>query len=414
MSNPSNFVDVLTSPSVWTGLGGVTSVNNLLSNTTLQDKIQEGLVRSSYNTLVETGQIVIPTGPISAALSSSTGLLGALGTGATSALGSISGLQNSATNLVTGTLGDITGALGPIGSLGSLASLESLGGITGSLGGISLGGITGSLEGALGGITGSLGGALGGITGSLSGALGGITGSLSGALGGALGGLKIGGLPDLGGLLAAAGKFGVNDVLAWAKGKLPSIPGIPSIPGLSALIDSLSKQGQFAVNFSDFKLPAAIAGIVPAAAFAGTIDRSTLNAATSKLIGSDKIPLPKFAPEAISTAPLITLANKAKSLLSGTTGVNNLLAGGLSAGGLLSSASGLLSSSAGGLLSSASGLLSGGLSAGGLLSSASGILATSQSLLSTASSASNILTTSGASSVLNVAIDIRAKVASIV
>ena len=58
--NPSNFISVLNSPSVWTGKDGVTGVNALLSNPALQDKIQFGLMKSSFDTLVETGQIKTP------------------------------------------------------------------------------------------------------------------------------------------------------------------------------------------------------------------------------------------------------------------------------------------------------------------------------------------------------------------
>ena len=320
MSNPSNFIDVLSSPSVWTGKAGITSVTNLLTNPALQDGIQLGLVKSSYAALVQTGEIVVPTDLIPSTVSIS-GLAGTAGLADLPAAGlsALSGLQTSATNLLNG----------------GLAS--------------SISGLTSGLTSSLSGLTGSLGGLAGGITGSLGGLAGGITGSLAG------------GLPDLGGLLANAGKFGVADALAWAKGKLPAIPDI------SGLMDSLAKQGQFAVNFSDFKLPAALAGVIPAAGFAGTIDRSTLNAATAKLIGSDKIPLPKFAPEAISTAPLIALAGQAKSLLPSISGITNLLPGIPN-------------------ISSITGLLSGSSPVSNLLSSAKNLLSTSQSVLSTSKS----------------------------
>jgi hypothetical protein len=161
------------------------------------------------------------------------------------------------------------------------------------------------------------------------------------------------GTAELGGLLANASKFGVGNAVSWAKGATSATDAISGAAGslasgvsgaisgisgagskltsgLKTQMDSLAKQGQFAVNFSDFKLPAAVAGIVPAAGFKGTIDRSTLNAATSKLIGSDKIPLPNFSPQLVDTSSLTDAANKAKGLLSG----------GLDAKGLLSKATG--------------------------------------------------------------------------
>jgi hypothetical protein len=52
--------DVLKSPSVWTGKDGVAIQSDLLKNPPLQDKIQFGLMKSSFDTLVQTGEIVTP------------------------------------------------------------------------------------------------------------------------------------------------------------------------------------------------------------------------------------------------------------------------------------------------------------------------------------------------------------------
>jgi hypothetical protein len=79
----------------------------------------------------------------------------------------------------------------------------------------------------------------------------------------------------------------------------------------------LAKQGQFAVNFSDFKLPAAVAGVIPAAGFKGTVDRATLNSAVSKLVGSSKIPAQLFSPQAVDIASLEAAALQAKAALNG-------------------------------------------------------------------------------------------------
>jgi len=80
----------------------------------------------------------------------------------------------------------------------------------------------------------------------------------------------------------------------------------------------LAKQGQFAVNFSDFKLPAAVAGVIPAAGFKGTVDRATLNSAVSKLVGSSKIPAQNFSPQAVDIASLEAAALQAKAALNGS------------------------------------------------------------------------------------------------
>ena len=396
--------DVLKSPSVWTGKDGVAGVVDLLKNPPLQDKIQFGLMKSSFDTLVKTGEIVTPGTDLKAP----TGLLYNAAANAGKSLISPSAglveLPKELSSLASGSLSSLTSGLS--GALGSATG--ALGGLAGSLGGAA-----GALSGALGSASGALSGALGSASGALSGALGGITSNL-----GSVSSLANNGTAQLGGLLANASKFGVGTAVEWAKttsGATGAIAGISGAlsgsasgvanvlsggiggalggatgalsgalggaagalsgaaskltSGLTTQMDSLAKQGEFAVNFSDTKLPAAVAGIVPAAGFKGTIDRSTLNAATAKLVGSDKIGLPDFSPQAVDTSALTDAATKAKGLL----------AGGLDAGGLLARASGAgglgsITGSLNGAISGATSALSGVTGAGGAISGALGKL----------------------------------------
>jgi len=291
----NSLTDVLKSPSVWTGKDGVTSVTDLLKNPSLQDKIQFGLMRSSFDTLVKTGEIVTP----GTDLKMPTGQL-------------YDADANAGNNLISASSGVVSAPR----ALSSLAS--------------------GNLS-------------------NLSGALSSITSSLP-----TTSGLANRGSAELGGLLATASKFGVDNAVAWAKGSTSATDAIsgaagPLVSGASGALsgalsgltsglktemNSLAKQGQFAVNFSDFKLPAAVSGIIPAPGFKGTVDRSTLNAATAKLIGSDKIPLPNFSPQSVDTSALTDAANKARGLLSGGLDASNLLSKATDA---LNSASGLVS-----------------------------------------------------------------------
>jgi len=220
--NPNSFVDVLNTTTVWTGKNGVAEVNTLLENSALQDKTQYELMKSTYDTLVQTGEIVTP------------------GTDTTAPSGQIF-------NTVSNSLSSVANALGSIAGLAGLSTVLDRG------------------------------------------------------------------ISDLGGLLANSSKFGIDNTLAWAKGALPNINGA----SIKSQMDSLAKQGQFAVNFSDFKLPAAVAGVVPAAGFTGTINRTTVNAAFVKLVGSNKILTPTFSPQAVDTASLEKAGNQAKSILSG-------------------------------------------------------------------------------------------------
>ena len=113
-----------------------------------------------------------------------------------------------------------------------------------------------------------------------------ITGSISNLAGR--------GVAELGGLLNNASKFGISTATQWAKGLNPS--------GLTNQLNGMFKQGQFGINFADFKLPTTVAGFAPAAAFTGTTNRQTVDLATAKLIGSSKIPTPSFGPPSIDTA----------------------------------------------------------------------------------------------------------------
>jgi hypothetical protein len=334
--------DVLKSPSVWTGKDGVKGVTDLLKNSGLQDKIQFGSLKSSFDTLVKTGQIVTPGTDLKAPTGQLYDAAANAGKSLISASAGLIAAPKALSSLPTNALADIGGSL--TGAAGVLA------GAKGALSG-ALSGATGALAGATGALSGAVG-SLTGATGALSGAVGSITGNL-----GSASALANKGTAQLGGLLANASKFGVGNAVSWAKGSAGATGAISGITGsltgaatgaagalsgaasrltsgLKTQMDSLAKQGQFAVNFSDFKLPAAVAGIVPAAGFKGTVDRSTLNAATAKLIGSNKIALPSFSPQSLDTSALTDAASKAKGLLSG----------GLDAGGLLAKAKGALGS----------------------------------------------------------------------
>ena len=387
LMNPSNFTSVLSSPSVWTGKDGVAGVTALLSNPTLQDKIQFGLMKSSFDTLVETGQIKTP------------------GVNLTPPVGQLyDAAANFGKNLVSASAGLVRApeALSKLSASGlesSLSSLESkLSGLAGSLKSAVSGSIDsiGSSIGKIGSSIGSLGsGGIAGISASINSAVNSLndpnappyTGDdpivrarlglpainqsgpeTSASTSAAIASNK--GIADLGGLLANSSKFGVGTATAWAKGiessasqtglDVNSVAGVTtslkgiassfesSVSGFSnsngitgaignlgslqsagadfaakaeALkpqMDSLAKQGQFAVNFSDFKLPAAVAGVIPAAGFKGTVDRATLNSAVGKLVGSSKIPAQNFSPQAVDITGLEAAALKAKAALSGS------------------------------------------------------------------------------------------------
>jgi hypothetical protein len=264
VTNPDEFVNVTSSDSVWTGLNGVTSVNNILNSPALQDKIQLGIMQSSYSALVQSGQIVVSANASPGASTFDSRLLSALGIAA-AATGTIAGLQNTATNLVNAGIAQVTGAIDTV--VGTINT------------------VTGVIDSTITRIS---------------------------NLPNVVTNFVNNGIANVAGLIANASKFGVDTALRWAKGLIPA--------RLFGQMQQLAKLGQFAVNFVDFKLPLAVAGIAPAAGYAGTVNRDTLNAATAKLIGSDKIPLPNFAPVTIASGAMTALAKQAKNVLAGITG----------------------------------------------------------------------------------------------
>ena len=113
-------------------------------------------------------------------------------------------------------------------------------------------------------------------------------------------------------MLANSSKYGVEAATAWAKGLTPD--------ALTTKLNGLAKQGQFAINFSDFALPSVAAGSAPGAAFTKTVNRQTVDAATSKIIGSGKIPTPAFDGTSIDTVFNSNISGQAGSLLNGVKG----------------------------------------------------------------------------------------------
>lgn len=56
-ANPSKFVDILSSPTSWTGKMGVTDLQTILDNPTLQTKVQQTSMTASFNQLKQLGSL---------------------------------------------------------------------------------------------------------------------------------------------------------------------------------------------------------------------------------------------------------------------------------------------------------------------------------------------------------------------
>jgi hypothetical protein len=134
-SNDAVLQNVINSPSVWTGKYGVTSVNGLLGNSNLQDRLQQNLMNIGYQQLRQNGSI---TGR-----ESSTQVAPLIQAAATLDPKSVTNwINGQASAVVTGQINNLAKnaqqAIGLVGGpfgLGSLGSiLVNIAGITNSVG----------------------------------------------------------------------------------------------------------------------------------------------------------------------------------------------------------------------------------------------------------------------------------------
>jgi hypothetical protein len=262
MPNPSNFVALLKTPTVWTGKDGLNSVNDLLSNPIKQGQIQVDLMKQSFTSLTASGLITNPAG--------------------------------APVNLNTGEVfTQINGAVGSLQTLSPQALLSGVNNVQSAIGNV--GANLGNAASALGtNLTNAAGAAVGQVTGQAN-ALVGQANALAGQV-----------KANVGALVQNASKFGTAATDLWTK-------GIPT--NISGLQDQIGKMSKFAVGFAQDKLNGLVSQVKSAAAFAGTVNRATVDGAVNRILGSDKIPIPTFSPPSPEALGNLADINKAKAVL---------------------------------------------------------------------------------------------------
>jgi hypothetical protein len=309
--NPANFVDFMSSPTPWTGLFGVTSVFDILGDAAIQNQIEEILLDRSYNQLVASGVIIPPKQRVTTP-SVSTGRV--YTAGGTLASASSLTLLTSTPSLTNGAL---DASLTPVGIVPQ--EIKNLGEESSAIYSY---GLSSLATGAVGFNTGP--GQLSGLsTGLAAGTAAGVS---------ALIGSRISG--DVGALMAIGSKYGVALASSWASGSasgvISSAAGIgalvgslvPIPPGLAKIsakintaVNTIAKAAQFASSFSNFSLSGLISGIQPAAGFNNTVNRSTLDAAVSRVIGSPLINPPMYEIPSIKSLGILADIGSAKKIL---------------------------------------------------------------------------------------------------
>ena len=341
-SSPEDFVEVMNSPAIWTGLGGVDSLDDLLNDVNTQNKVQNQLMEIGYNALTATGVISnVPQSSVSFSqgkVYTPSGLqtLNALNTlGGTSGLitnllgqpvsnlstiasGILSNnvLAQTATNIAGRITGDVGALINNASKFGSLATsawaksggvpnvstlLTGVGNLP-SLGSININQLTSGLSNLspanLNNLTATLNNlgkssqfsmnfanplsnlsniSLGGLQGQLTGAVGNLQGQLTGAVG------------NLQGQLTGA--------VGNLQGQLTS--------NIGRLTNLFSGSGDL------------VSGTQVAAGFNNTVNRATVDAAVTRILGNSKIPTPGFEyPSPASLAQKLDIA-QAQSVLQG-------------------------------------------------------------------------------------------------
>ena len=359
--NPGNFVSVMNSPAIWTGLGGITNLNTLLADSNVQNIVQNQLMQLGYDSLTATGaisnvpqpgvslsqgQIYTPrglqtlnalnllggsSGIIAGLLSSPVTNLSTLSTGAV-ANSALAQTTINISNRITGEVGALVNNASKFGSIattawansGGLPSFSSL--LTGSGGLPTLSSInTNQIQASLTNLNpanlGNLKATLDNYAKSSQFSLN-FTNPLSSISNINVSGLANRALTNAQGLatnaLANAQGLATN-ALANAQGLATN--ALTNAQGLatgalaniqSQLTGSITQLSNLFSGAGDL-----VSGTQVAAGFSNTVKRSTVDAAVSRILGNSKIPTPSFEyPSAQALAQRLDIT-QAQSVLQG-------------------------------------------------------------------------------------------------
>jgi hypothetical protein len=319
-NGPSTLIEVLNAPAIWTGLNGIYSLDDFLNSSSAQNDAQARLMQNGYDSLQAAGVITTPESQSVSAVVGTvyTGSNVALTTATTTITDEVNSqvaalITNSSqygteltaqwandlppvTNVTSNRVG-IQGRLATVGGLLGLGSLTS--GITPNLMSVktamdTLGKASQFAATASSTLTSGLRSlsnlSVGGITDKLSNlSVSGVADKLGGQAT-ALAGQIQGQLAGQANALVGQAQAQANALIAQAQGQ----------------VNSLIAQGQ-----------GLVAGVEKAAGFANTVNRATVDVATTKIFGSSKIPTPNFGSLDSASIGAALDISKAQNVLQG-------------------------------------------------------------------------------------------------
>lgn len=333
LDTPEDFVAVMSSPSVWTGKNGVYSLEDLLNDPDMQTTAQVELMQQGYESLLASGTITVTPEQTISVSQGQVYTNGQLQTISALALlgGSLNlgSLQGIATNLLSGKTSLSTLLSGQITNLSTIASgavskaLTSGLGSLGSLANLDFTKATSLLKGQLTGDIGALvtnASKFGTTATDLWAKAGGLTG-----IGDSLSNINISSLD----LYGKAGQFATNfanplsglnnignlsNLGDLSKLNLGSIPGLSSLGNLSNLgsLTNLGSLGSIFGGGGDL-----VSGTQVAGGFNNTVNRKTVDAAFTRILGSSKIPAPIYEYPSLPSISSRQDIAQAQSILSG-------------------------------------------------------------------------------------------------
>jgi hypothetical protein len=328
IDTPEDFVAVMSSPSVWTGKNGITSLNDILSSSDTQTTIQTEIMQQSYNSLVASGVIVDKNlQPPSLSTGQVYTNIGLVDRTAISLLGgSINGLPTISTNTLSQIKNKVNGDIGALVSNASKYGTQAtalwsnaLGiGNVSALQNINLNSITSTLTNLIPGSLPNLNagmnllGKASQFSVNFSNPLNGLN-SLSDRVAGQLQGQATAIIGQLQGQATA--------IVGQLQGQAAALQG--QAQALASQVQgSLGNLGSLFSGGGDL-----VSGVQAAAGFNNTVNRQTVDAAFKRVLGSAKIPVPNFEYQSLSGISSRLDISQAQSILKNLEGQAGALQG---------------------------------------------------------------------------------------
>jgi hypothetical protein len=330
--DPAPLIDVLGAPGTWTGLGGINTAQDFLNNLHAQNTAQATLMTNGYNSLQAAGVITTPAAQSLSAVvgqvynGASQALTTATATLTNSVNSQVASLVTNASRFGTELTAQWASGLPNLNSITSnLTSIVGQAGLSGLPSVPSLGDLTSGIAPNIASVQTAMN-SLGKVSQFAANAASTLTSSLSNI---SLSDINLSSLtsnlPNVGALTA----------------NLPNVSSLTAnLPSLNSLTNNLPNVSVLTAKLPDFSNldigsifgsggDSLVASVQKAAGFTNTVNRATVDVATTKIFGSAKIPTPSFGADVPGSASIGAALDisQAQNMLQGLQGQATAIAG---------------------------------------------------------------------------------------